>query len=229
VEAGAVLSPWRIDQEAVMTRQLFTGAIRRVVTGAFLLGVPAAVPAQPGMSAMDDSGTPRTTPERSGGKGPGTGMTRGTMGMIPCPMNGGMGMTSHGGMMGMMGGLGPFAMLDLSDEQRAKLRKLDDELRRKNWNIMGKEMDEAAKLQDLYAADKRDPKVIGAAYARMFEFKRQMIEATVETHNRMEALLTEKQREELKRTRRGMMGHGAHGAGPGMSGMPGGQRSTMGR
>ncbi len=115
----------------------------------------------------------------------------------------------HGaGAMGMPGGrwAGPaFARLDrleLSDEQRAQLRKLKSELRRKNWELMGKVMDEKDKLHNLYAADKRDPKVIGAVYGTIFGLQRQMIEASVETLNRAEALLTAEQRAEFKRLRR---------------------------
>lgn len=115
----------------------------------------------------------------------------------------------HGaGAMGMPGGrwAGPaFARLDrleLSDEQRAQLRKLKSELRRKNWELMGKAMDEKDKLHNLYAADKRDPKAIGAVYGTIFGLQRQMIEASVETLNRAEALLTAEQRAELKRLRR---------------------------
>jgi hypothetical protein len=57
-----------------------------------------------------------------------------------------------GGMgMGMMGGMhgAPFDMLDLTPEQRTKINKIHDELRRKNWDALGKVQDEEAKLRDL--------------------------------------------------------------------------------
>jgi len=55
-------------------------------------------------------------------------------------------------------------------------------------------MDEQAKLRDLYEADKRDPAAIGAAYQRIFDLQRQMIESTVASHNKIEGLLTPEQR-----------------------------------
>jgi Spy/CpxP family protein refolding chaperone len=102
--------------------------------------------------------------------------------------------------------------LDLSDEQRSKLRKLESELRRKNWDRLGKIMDERDKLRDLYAADKRDPKTIGAVYGVIFGHRRQMIEAGVETLNRAEALLSDAQRQQLRQLRRGPRPGGGPGA-----------------
>lgn len=146
--------------------------------------------------------------------------------MANCPMGmmgGGMGRGMMGdGMMGgkgmgMMGGMhgAPFHMLDLTPEQRTKINKINDELRRKNWEALGKVQDVEAKLRDLYAADKRDPKAIGAVYGSIYALKRQMIEAGIDAHNRMEALLSDAQRAQLKQMRSGM-GSGARGMmGPG--------------
>lgn len=126
----------------------------------------------------------------------GMGMGRGMMGM------GGAG--TMGGHHEMLMGRGPIAMLDLTDEQSDKIDKIEDGLRRKNWDLMGKSMDEAAKLRDLYSAPKRDPKAIGAVYGSLFNLKRQMIENTIEARNSMEVELTDKQREELRQMRRNM-------------------------
>ncbi len=120
-------------------------------------------------------------------------------------MGGGM-MGGHGIMgsgMGMMGGMDMSAirMLDLTDQQRARINKIQDSLRKKNWNTMGKIMDEKAKLRDLYAADKRDPKRIGAVYGRIFDLKRRMIEAAITAKNEQEAILTKQQRKQLKQWR----------------------------
>jgi Spy/CpxP family protein refolding chaperone len=144
--------------------------------------------------------------------------------MANCPMGmmgGGMGRGMMGdGMMGgkgmgMMGGMhgAPFQMLDLTPEQRTKINKIHDDLRRKNWEALGKIQDEEAKLRDLYAADKRDPKAIGAVYGSIYALKRQMIEAGIDAHNRMQALLTDAQRAQLKQMCSGM--------GPGGRGMMG--------
>ncbi len=128
-------------------------------------------------------------------------------GMGPKGMMGGMGMMGGKCPMGMMGGMGPFSKLDLKDQQRSKIGKISDALRKKNLNLMGKMMDEMSKLRDLYAVDKRDPKKIGAIYGKFFELKRQMIEATIDARNRQEAVLTKEQREKMRRSRSGMMGH----------------------
>jgi Spy/CpxP family protein refolding chaperone len=161
---------------------------------ALLTGVPALA---------DDPDTTTNCPMGMMGGGVGRGMM-GDGGM------GGMGM----GMMGSMHGT-PYHMLDLTPEQRTKINKINDDLRRKNWEALGKVQDEEAKLRDLYAADKRDPKAIGAVYGNIYAFKRQMIEASIDAHNRMEALLTDAQRAQLKQQCSGM-GPGAHGMmGPG--------------
>lgn len=114
---------------------------------------------------------------------------------------------------GMMGGHGMMMesprmhmimSLNLTDEQRAKINKLNDELQHKNWEREGMIRDESAKLRDLYEADKRDPKAIGAEYQKIFDIKRQMIEAMVDTENHMEELLTPEQLRQLKDMRHHM-------------------------
>lgn len=124
-------------------------------------------------------------PGMMGGYGSGPGMMGG--GYVPGMMD--------GGMMGMPDGL-PGVGLD--DKQRKQVNAIQDELRRKRWELMGRTMDEQARLRDLYEADKRDPAEIGAAYQRIFDLRRQMIEATVAAHNRIEALLTPAQRKSAR-------------------------------
>ena len=126
------------------------------------------------------------------GQGYGSGMMG--QGMMGGGYGSGM-MGGHGmgpGMMGMHEGLPGIA---LDDKQRKQFNAIQDELRRKRWELMGRTMDEQAKLRDLYEADKRDPAAIGAAYQRVFDLRRQIIEATVAAHNRIEALLTPEQRQ----------------------------------
>ena len=156
------------------------------------------------------------------GGGPGGGMGMGMMGMG----GPGMGMMG-GGMMGGMGmgpggGMGPVWMLDLTDEQRDKIEKIYDDVRRKNWDTYGKIMDEQSKLRDLYSGDTVDPKKVGAIYAGISKLHQQVIEANVEAHNRVQAVLTKEQKEQLRQWSRGgmggrgMMGPGGRGGyGPG--------------
>ena len=137
-------------------------------------------------------------------------------GMMNCPM---MGMGGGAGpMMGGCQGMGPVGLLDLNDEQRAKVNKIQDDLRRQHWETMGKIMDEQAKLRDLYSADKRDSQAILKVHEQVDQLRRKMTEAHLKADNQMEAVLTKEQREQLRQMRRGRM----HGMGPG-----GMQRGTM--
>ncbi len=110
---------------------------------------------------------------------------------------------------GMTGGMGmmqvvPYGVLDLSDEQRTKINKIQDALRKEQWDRIGKIMDEQARLRDLFAADEPDAKKIGAVYNAIFQLRRQMIEARIESMNRIRGLLTPEQREKVREWRRGM-------------------------
>jgi Spy/CpxP family protein refolding chaperone len=112
-----------------------------------------------------------------------------------------MGGYGHGGMMMESPRMRWVMSLDLNDDQRAKINKLSDALRHTNWATMGQIQDESDKLRDLYEADKRDPKAIGDEYQKIFDLKRQMIVAMVDTQNKVEALLTPDQLAKLKEMR----------------------------
>lgn len=175
---------------------------------------------------MMQDGAPQT-----GGMGPGMMMGGDGMmggGMMDMMM-GGMGGRGGTGMMNMMGGgtmggmgmmgrdgMGPFSRLDLSDEQRAKLRKIEDEQRKKTWGLMGKMMDGSAKLRELYDADAPDANKIGAVYDRVFDLKREAIVAGIEARNKARAALTKEQQDQIQQWRRGGMGGGMMG-GDGMA------------
>ena len=94
--------------------------------------------------------------------------------------------------------------LNLSKEQQAKVNKLSDDLKHNNWATMGLMNDETAKLRDLYEADKRDPAAIGKGYQKVFDLKRQMIEAYLDTQNHIEEILTPEQLAKLKEARQAM-------------------------
>ena len=132
-------------------------------------------------------------------------MARGMMGPMPMPSAPDAMMRQH-----------RLAMLDLTSEQRAQIDKIQNDTRSRNWDVLGKAMDAQAKLRELYAADKLDAKAIGAAYANYAKAQQQIIEAQAEATNRMIAVLTAEQREELKQPRPKMMRHGAKGEHSGM-------------
>jgi Spy/CpxP family protein refolding chaperone len=135
-----------------------------------------------------------------------------------CGMGYGMGngyYSMRGRGMGMMGA-GVFGALDVTPDQRTRINKIQDELRKEHWTLMGKMMDEQAKLRDLYEAEKPDAKKIGATSDSLQVLRRQMIETRVDAFNRMRDVLTKEQREKLDTWRRGgwgMMGPGyGHGS-----------------
>lgn len=124
----------------------------------------------------------------------------------------GMGMMSMMGGGGMMGdhsmnmrmGMerGPMAMvhgLDLTDEQKKQVRQITRDLRNKHWDMMKQRMELADQLEEAYSAgDKPDPAKIGELYGKTFDIRRQMIQQSIETKNKIYDLLTAEQREQLK-------------------------------
>jgi len=206
-----------------------TTKILRWAPALAILGLCSAaslpVLADPGQGVANDK-TRQEMMERYGREGMPHGMMGGPgwggMGMMGGPGWGGMGMMGMmggfgPGMMrgypGMMGGYGygPFGMLQLSDEQRDKLEAIQRDQRKEQLDLMEKMMDEMVKIRDLMMADKRDPSTIGKAYEPVFILQRRMIENSVATMNKMEAVLTKPQREELKKYRHRGMGYGMMG------------------
>jgi Spy/CpxP family protein refolding chaperone len=122
-------------------------------------------------------------------------------------MMGGMG---GGMMMGPGSGMGGLWHLDLTDAQRQQVLKIQDELRRKNWDLLGKQQDEQAKLRDAYfASGKRDRAAIIAAYKRISDLRVQRIENSLDATEKIEGVLTQQQRDQLKRYGPWWMGDGA--------------------
>lgn len=146
-------------------------------------------------------------PGMMGGYGPGRGAYGpGAGGYGPGMMGGGGMMGGYGYGRGGMMGLGPLQALDLSNEQLGKINQIQDETRRKNWGVMGKLIDEQSHMRDLFLADRRDPAAIGKQAMKIADLRRQMLEASVDAHNRVEALLSKEQREQLRNGyRRGWM------------------------
>ena len=113
-------------------------------------------------------------------------------GMGPGMMMDGMGMMAFG--------LGAIGRLDLNDSQRRQVQKIDDELRRKNWALMGRMHDEVSRLRDAMWTDNRDRAAILAANQRMSELRQQMLANMLDAADQAEALLTPPQREQLRRS-----------------------------
>jgi len=127
----------------------------------------------------------------------------GPMGGSGHGMHGGPGM----GMMmgpntGMMSELGPVWALNLSDEQRKKVREIHSELRKKTASLRAQMEDESDKLWELYSQERRDPTAIGKVYSKIFDIQRQMIEEKIAGHNKVEDQLTKEQRQQMRQMSR---------------------------
>ncbi len=128
-----------------------------------------------------------------------------------------------GPMMGgqdMMRGYGPGAAagIELSDEQRAKMREIQREHFKQEMALREKLYDEYGKLEEIYEADKPDPKAVRDAYDRIYALRKQRIEARLQAHNKMFDLLTDEQRTLWRTQRRLGAGLGRGMMGPGMMG-----------
>lgn len=120
------------------------------------------------------------------GYGPGYGMGPGMMGGY-----GGYGM-GHGMMYGYGPGYG--TALNLSDDQRSKITKIQQGLRSKQWELMGK-------IQDEYAAqaEASDDAAASKAEDRVAELQQQMLSNATTARKQMDAVLTPAQRQQLRR------------------------------
>jgi Spy/CpxP family protein refolding chaperone len=138
--------------------------------------------------------------------GPGYGMGPGMMygyggpgyGMGPGMMYGyGPGYGMGPGMMYGYGrgyGAGTGAGLNLTDEQRTKIAKIQQDLRSKQWDLMGK-------MHDAYAqrADATDDAAAGKADDQITQLQQQMVSNAAAARKQMDAVLTKEQREQLRR------------------------------
>ena len=109
----------------------------------------------------------------------------------------GHGMMGGGYGPGMMG-YGPLSALDLKDDQRDKIFAIQEEARSKNFGTMTQIRAEQYKLAKMYNAEKADPKAIGEEQKKVDELRRQIIQSHVETRNRVEAVLTQEQKKQLR-------------------------------
>lgn len=179
------------------------------VTSLTLLAADQKAPNQPGypayhMGVGTMGGGYGMGPNMMGGgyyMGPGM---MGGYGMKPWMMDGDCGMGT-----GMMGGrMGLFDALDLTDEQQAKINKIQDETRKSHWSLMGEMMDQQAELRDLYSAPKQDSAAIDKAYKKLGQLQQKMYETSLEAQKRIEANLTKEQQEKIRKfSRRGWSGY----------------------
>lgn len=104
---------------------------------------------------------------------------------------------------GMMGGYGGLHGLDLSAEQRTKISEIQRELFGKHWELMGKLHQQGGPMDEAFASGKFDEKAARKAYDAMSEARKQMFEASLQAHKRIDTLLTPEQRDQLRSGGRG--------------------------
>jgi len=91
--------------------------------------------------------------------------------------------------------------LDLSKDQKSKIRAIQRDLRAKHWALEDKVELASDKLFDLYNSDSRDAKAIGKVYGEIFDYRQEIIEIAIEAANKVEAELTKEQLASLKKWR----------------------------
>jgi len=126
----------------------------------------------------------------------------------------------HGMGPGMMQGRGAGMMrgrlermaqaLGLSEDQRAKVGRIMEDTRRKNWDVIGQIQSERFKLREMVRGDKVDPDAAVEQKRKVDDLKRQVMRSRLEARNQVLALLTPEQREKAKSLmpRRGGRGMG---------------------
>ena len=99
---------------------------------------------------------------------------------------------------GMMGGYGSRADLNLTAEQRGKIAKIQNDLRRKHWDLMGKMQEEQSQMSEQYNSDQRDDASLSKSYRNMSELRHQMFDLSLSARRQIDAVLTTEQRDKIK-------------------------------
>jgi Spy/CpxP family protein refolding chaperone len=86
-------------------------------------------------------------------------------------------------------------VLGLSEDQRAKVRRIMEDTRRKNWDVLGQIRSARFDLREIMRADKIDPDAAVEQKRKVDDLRRQIMRARLEARNQVLALLTPEQRE----------------------------------
>lgn len=104
----------------------------------------------------------------------------------------------------MMGGLHMMTwsaaarILDLNDQQRNQIARIQDEVREKQWVLLGKLRDERFQLERILRSAGAEAVVVGEQYAKVADLQRQLLELSVGSRNSVDALLNQEQRVQLR-------------------------------
>jgi len=113
-------------------------------------------------------------------------------------MLGGFG-PDYGMSSGTMGGYAIRSDLNLNAEQRSKIAKIQNDVRRKHWKIMGKMQDEQALMNEQYESESRVDATLSKGYRKMSELRQEMFDLSLSVQKQIDTVLTKEQRDKLKR------------------------------
>ena len=133
------------------------------------------------------------------GYGPGWGMMGGYghQGMGPWMMGGyGPHSMSPGMMWGHGAGDGTGALPNLTDEQRTKIGKIENDARTRQWELMGKMHEEQSRLVASNTG-KPDDAAISERYKKIADLRQQMFDSSLAAQKQVDAVLTKEQRDQL--------------------------------
>ncbi len=166
-------------------------AMVATVLAAATMGV-TAIAQGPGYGPGMMGGGPGYGPGMMGGAGPGYG---------PGMRGGGPGFGAYGPGRGYGQGASLVDSLDLTDEQREKIRAIQEGNRQKNWTSMGQLRSEMFALRRLYYAEKVDANAVTEQQRKVDDLRRLMLKSRLESHNQVEAVLTPEQRKQFRQFR----------------------------
>ena len=127
-------------------------------------------------------------PGMMGGYGAGYGMGPGMMSGYGSGYGMGPGMTGY---------YGSRVDLNLTAEQRGKVAKIENDVRRKRWELMGKIQDEQAQMNERDHSDQSDDAALSKSYRNISELRHQMFDLSLSARRQIDAVLTKEQREKL--------------------------------
>lgn len=180
---------------------------KRTIT-AVLAAVAVAVTVPLTYAQMGGPGMMGGYSQGQGDFGPGMMYGHGPGGYGPGMMGGYGGYGMGPGMMGSYGGygMGPRMMygygangLNLTDDQREKITKIQEALSTKHWELMGKMQEQQFKLREQIASGKADDAAVGKAYKNIEGLRQQMWASGADAQKQMDAVLTKEQRDQLQR------------------------------
>lgn len=140
-------------------------------------------------------------------------MVAGLVWAQPYGMGGGM-MGGYGAGSGMMGGPGGYGMgpgmmggylgeayagLDLSPEQRKKSADIQQETAKAQWQLMGSMHQQGYHMYGMFGPGALDEAAARKAFQTMTETQKAMFEMRLEARKKIDAVLTNEQREQVRR------------------------------